>query len=85
MLNLLAYNFWYNLWNPMYEAMFGSIHDGTGWLNWGFWFSMVVVAILAIVYIVVFWCMKPKKKGPAQDSRKHHPHKEHTEEDTHTN
>ncbi|MCD8294492.1 MAG: hypothetical protein LUE27_04485 [Clostridia bacterium] len=59
----------------MYEAMFGSIHDGSGWLNWGFWFSMVVVAILAVVYIVVFWCMKPKKKDALRNAHKHHERK----------
>ncbi|MCD8286457.1 MAG: hypothetical protein LUD50_04465 [Clostridia bacterium] len=75
MLNLLAYNFWYNLWNPMYEAMFGSIHDSSGWLNWGFWFSMVVIAVLAVIYIVVFWCIRPKKKDAPKDIRKGHKHK----------
>ncbi len=62
MFNLLAYNFWYNLWNPVYEALFGNIRVNDGWLNWGFWFSMLVIVVLAIVYVIVFWAMKPKHK-----------------------
>ncbi len=65
--SVLASNFWYDLWNPVYEAIFGSIHVGDSWLNWGFWLAMAITAILVIVYIVVFWAMKPKERDDAED------------------
>ncbi len=57
-MNFLS-GFWYNLWHPMYEALFGSDTAGE-WLNWGFWFALIVVAVIVVVYILVFCLMKPK-------------------------
>lgn len=63
----LLSNFWYELWNPIYEAVFGSIHAGNGWLNWGFWIAMIVTVILAVIYIIICWAPKPKVPDDAED------------------
>ncbi len=66
MLNSILSNFWYDLWNPIYEKVFGGIHANS-WLNWGFWIAMAIIALLVVVYIIVFWAMRPKERDDAED------------------
>ncbi len=66
MLYAMLSNFWYELWNPVYEAVFGSIHSN-GWLNWGFWIAMIVTVIIAVIYIIICWVPKPKVRDDAED------------------
>ncbi|MCD8214943.1 MAG: hypothetical protein LUC97_04780 [Clostridiales bacterium] len=46
---------WVNLWINLLgrTELFG--------LNIGFWFSMIIVALIVVIMNVVFWGMKPKK------------------------
>ena len=47
-------------WNELWMTIFGTTH----WLglDFGFWVSMAVVALIVVVMNAVFWGMKPRKK-----------------------
>ncbi len=45
---------WANLW----IKLFGSV-DGWMGLDWGFWVSMAIVALVVIIENIVFWSFKP--------------------------
>lgn len=50
-----------NLW----MQLFGT----TTWLglDMDFWVSMAIVTLIVVIQNIVFWSMKPKAKGVAQD------------------
>lgn len=47
-------------WKDIWMTLFGTA-DWLG-LNMGFWVSMAVVALIAVMMNVLFWSMKPQKK-----------------------
>lgn len=55
-LAIIQFGEWFGkLWDTMFKTR------DAGGFNIGFWFSMIVVALVVVVQIVVFWTMKPKK------------------------
>ena len=54
-------------WSNVWESMFGT----TTWLgiDIGFWISMGISILVAILMVIVFWSLKPKKdKNKAKEA-----------------
>ncbi len=52
-------------WPALWVRLFGSV-DGWFGIDWGFWVSMIVVALFVVIENVFFWTRKPfseTKKG----------------------
>ncbi len=49
-------------WQQLWTNLFGN---DVGWLglDWGFWVSMGIVALVVIFQNVFFWCLKPKPEA----------------------
>ncbi len=62
-------------WAGLWTSMFGSV-DGWMGLDWGFWVSMFVVALVVLIENIVFWSFKPLpiaaviKAQEAEDDRR---------------
>lgn len=50
-----------NIFKNLWLQLFGST-EFMG-LNVGFWVGMIVVALIVVIENIVFWSVKPKKKG----------------------